>query len=60
MQVETGRTLAGIGLFEDLDRRYFRLINRARDLGDEINWAAIQQYSPYDAFFSVFRGKNAS
>ena len=26
------------GLFEDLDRRYFRLINRARDLGEEINW----------------------
>lgn len=48
------------GLFEDLDRRYFRLINRARDLGDEINWAAIAQYAPYEAFCSVFRGKNVS
>ena len=26
------------GLFEDLDARYFRLINRAPDLGDEIDW----------------------
>jgi asparagine synthase (glutamine-hydrolysing) len=46
------------GLFEDLDLRYFRLINRARDLGDEINWAAIERYSPYDAFRNIFRGKN--
>lgn len=46
------------GLFEDLDRRYFRLINRARDLGDEINWDALRQYSPYDVFNQVFRGKN--
>lgn len=46
------------GLFEDLDRRYFRLVNRARDLGDEINWSAIQQFSPYDSFCSIFRGKN--
>ncbi len=46
------------GLFDDLDRRYFRLINRARELGDEINWSAIQQFSPYDTFCSIFRGKN--
>ncbi len=46
------------GLFEDLDRRYFRLVNRARDLGDEINWTAIAQYSPFDAFTRIFRGSN--
>ncbi len=46
------------GLFDDLDQRYFRLINRARDLGDEINWSAIQKYSPYDEFLSIFRGTN--
>lgn len=46
------------GLFEDLDRRYFRLINRARDLGDEINWAAIERYTPYDTFQGIFRGQN--
>lgn len=46
------------GLFDDLDRRYFRLVNRARDLGDEINWTAIAQYSPFDAFTRIFRGNN--
>ncbi len=46
------------GLFEDLDRRYFRLVNRARDLGDEINWEAIRQYAPYDTFCQIFRGRN--
>ena len=46
------------GLFEDLDRRYFRLINRAPDLGDEINWAALHEYSPYETFRSIFLGKN--
>lgn len=46
------------GLFEDLDRRYFRLINRARDLADEINWTAIERYSPFDAFNEIFRGSN--
>lgn len=46
------------GLFEDLDRRYFRLVNRARDLADEINWAAIERYSPFDAFNEIFRGSN--
>jgi len=46
------------GLFEDLDQRYFRLINRARDLGEEINWEVLRPYVPYDAFCQVFRGKN--
>ena len=31
------------GLFDDLDARYFRLINRAPDLGDEINWDAARR-----------------
>lgn len=46
------------GLFEKLDKRYFRLINRARDLGDEVNWAAIERYTPYETFRSIFRGRN--
>ncbi|MFO0773153.1 MAG: asparagine synthase (glutamine-hydrolyzing) [Nitrospiraceae bacterium] len=46
------------GLFQDLDRRYFRLINRAPDLGEEINWMLLSQYSPYDTFCQVFQGKN--
>jgi asparagine synthase (glutamine-hydrolysing) len=46
------------GLFEDLDRRYFRLINRAPSLGDEINWAALGQYDPFETFQSIFNGAN--
>ena len=46
------------GLFEDLDRRYFRLINRAPALGDEINWAGLGQYDPWEAFRTIFHGSN--
>ncbi|MET0513886.1 MAG: asparagine synthase (glutamine-hydrolyzing) [Nitrospiraceae bacterium] len=46
------------GLFEDLDRRYFRLINRARDLDSEINWPMIDRFSPFDEFNRIFRGTN--
>ena len=46
------------GLFEDLDRRYFRLINRAPALGDEINWAALGQYDPWETFRTIFHGSN--
>ena len=46
------------GLFEDLDRRYFRLINRSGVLREEINWEALGPYSPYETFQSIFRGDN--
>jgi asparagine synthase (glutamine-hydrolysing) len=46
------------GLFEDIDRRYFRLINRSGVLRDEINWAALGPYSPYETFRRIFHGDN--
>jgi asparagine synthase (glutamine-hydrolysing) len=46
------------GLFDDVDRRYFRLINRAPSLGNEINWAALGQYDPWETFRSIFHGAN--
>jgi len=46
------------GLFDDLDRRYFRLVNRATDLGDEIDWSLLGNYSPYETFSEIFRGDN--
>ncbi len=47
------------GLFEDLDRRYFRLIDRAPGLGEEVNWKAVQRtYSPFDTFKSIFVSHN--
>ena len=46
------------GLFDELDARYFRLINRAPDLLDEINWELLGSYSPFETFRSIFHGDN--
>lgn len=46
------------GLFDDLDRRYFRLINRAPGLGNEVNWSALEGYDVYETFRSIFRADN--
>jgi asparagine synthase (glutamine-hydrolysing) len=46
------------GLFEELDKRYFRLIDRAALLKDEVNWSILNDYSPYETFRSIFKGKN--
>jgi asparagine synthase (glutamine-hydrolysing) len=46
------------GLFEEMDRRYFRLINRASLMEQEVNWDALRGYSPFETFQKVFHGKN--
>lgn len=46
------------GLFESMDRRYFRLINRAPNLSDEINWAVLEPYSARETFGQIFYGDN--
>ncbi len=47
------------GLFEELDRRYFRLINRAPSLDGEIHWSALGDgYSPYETFRTIFQSDN--
>jgi len=46
------------GLFDDLDRRYFRLINRAPSLGAEVRWDELGDYDPFESFLSVFHGSN--
>ncbi|MEZ0373335.1 MAG: asparagine synthase (glutamine-hydrolyzing) [Candidatus Sericytochromatia bacterium] len=46
------------GLFEDLDRRYFRLINRANTMGHEIRQELFTDYSPYESFSRLFRSSN--
>jgi asparagine synthase (glutamine-hydrolysing) len=46
------------GLFDDLDSRYFRLINRAPDLHDSIDWGVLGDYSPFETFSSIFRADN--
>lgn len=46
------------GLFDDLDRRYYRLIDRAPTLQKEIRWDELGDYSPFEAFRSIFNGSN--
>jgi asparagine synthase (glutamine-hydrolysing) len=46
------------GLFEDLDRRYFRLINRAPSLGDEVRWDALADYDVFETYHSLFKADN--
>ena len=46
------------GLFEDMDRRYFRLVNRASSLQDEIRWSLLGDYSPLETFKTIFNGDN--
>jgi asparagine synthase (glutamine-hydrolysing) len=47
------------GLFdENLDARYFRLINRARDVENEVDVASLGDYSPFETFREIFNGDN--
>jgi asparagine synthase (glutamine-hydrolysing) len=48
------------GLFEDLDRRYFRLINRSGVLQDEVNWSLLGSYSPFETFSEIFHRSNVA
>ena len=46
------------GLFEDSDKRYFRLVNRAALHSDEVDWNVLGDYSPFETFREIFRGSN--
>ena len=46
------------GLFDDLDARYFRLIDRAPNLRAAIDWQGLGGYSPFETFRSIFRADN--
>ncbi len=46
------------GLFSEMDRRYFRLVNRAPNLGEEIRWERLSDYEPFDAYSEIFNGHN--
>src|SRR3954452_18997564 len=46
------------GLFEALDARYFRLINRAPDLEGIVDFDALGAYEPFETFQTIFNGSN--
>ncbi len=45
------------GLFEPLDARYFRLINRAADMKDEVRWDELEQDKVYKNFQGIFNSR---
>jgi asparagine synthase (glutamine-hydrolysing) len=46
------------GIFEERDRRYYRLINRANTFGNIVNWQIFPQPSSVDEFREIFWGRN--
>jgi asparagine synthase (glutamine-hydrolysing) len=46
------------GLFDDMDRRYYRLVNRAPQQGPEVHWELLGDYSPFETFRSIYRADN--
>lgn len=48
------------GLFENMENRYYRLINRAPSLSSEINWQELGDYSPFETFSKIFNGNNVN
>jgi asparagine synthase (glutamine-hydrolysing) len=41
-----------------MDKRYYRLINRANTVTDEVNWDILGDYSPFETFKGIFNGNN--
>ncbi len=46
------------GLFEELDARYYRLINRAHHVENEVDVGRLGDYSPFETFQGIFNGDN--
>lgn len=46
------------GLFENRDKRYFKLINRAVNLEQVVNWDLLEPYSSLEKFKEIYWGKN--
>jgi asparagine synthase (glutamine-hydrolysing) len=46
------------GLFEDINNRYYQLINRAPDLHHEIKWHELGDYKPFESYLKIFTGNN--
>ncbi|AWB67771.1 asparagine synthase (glutamine-hydrolyzing) [Saccharobesus litoralis] len=46
------------GLFEPMENRYFRLIDRSNDLKDEIQWNELNKESVFNRFSDIFNNPN--
>lgn len=46
------------GLFDALDERYFRLIDRSTDMSDEINWSQLNKEKVFEDFKEIFNNES--
>ncbi len=46
------------GLFDEMNNRYFNLINRAPNLNSFVNWEILEGYSSRHTFNQIFYGEN--
>jgi len=46
------------GLFDPMDARYFRLVNRATDMKDEIEWEFLDIRQVFEDFSTIFNNPN--
>jgi asparagine synthase (glutamine-hydrolysing) len=46
------------GVFEDLDRRYFKLVNRAPMVGPLVRWDELEPHDPWPDFERIFNADN--
>jgi asparagine synthase (glutamine-hydrolysing) len=51
------RQLFSKGLFGPLDERYFRLVDRAADMQDEVDWSGIDRGAVFDRFQAIFNSE---
>lgn len=46
------------GLFEDLDQRYFRLVDRSTDMVGEVDWGALNKPGVFESFRAIFNNQD--
>ncbi|MBR0801175.1 asparagine synthase (glutamine-hydrolyzing) [Bradyrhizobium jicamae] len=46
------------GLFEDLDQRYFRLVDRSTDMVGEVDWEALNKPGVFESFRAIFNNQD--
>jgi asparagine synthase (glutamine-hydrolysing) len=46
------------GIFDERDKRYFRLINRSNTLGNVVDWSHFQGSSSFEDFQAIYWGHN--
>jgi len=46
------------GMFDSLDARYFRLVDRSSDLTDEVDWDCLDMPGVYESFKALFNRPN--